>query len=48
VLPDELPQLSPGDFTVRTAAGLLDRPGPKRWRELAGERGRVPSELRRG
>jgi DNA ligase D len=48
VVPEELPRLSPGDFTVRTAAELLDRPGPKRWRALASERGRMPSELLRG
>jgi bifunctional non-homologous end joining protein LigD len=44
---DELGSVSPGDFTVRTVPKLLARPGPKRWRALASERGRLPSELLR-
>jgi DNA primase len=48
VVPEELHRVSPGEFTVRTAPGLLDRPGPKRWRELADERGRLPAGLLRG
>jgi DNA ligase D len=42
---EELGSVSPSDFTVSTVPGLLDRPGPKRWRELLGERGRLPSRL---
>jgi DNA ligase D len=44
---DELGSVSPEDFTIRTAPALLTRPGPKRWRALAEERGRLPSELLR-
>jgi DNA primase len=47
VAPEELGSVSPGDFTIRTVPGLLDRPGPKRWRKLTGERGRLPAELLR-
>jgi bifunctional non-homologous end joining protein LigD len=47
VAPEELGSVSPGDFTVRTVPDLLARPGPKRWRALAGERGRLPSQLLR-
>jgi hypothetical protein len=39
--------VSPGDFTIQTVPKLLARPGPKRWRALADERGRLPSELLR-
>jgi bifunctional non-homologous end joining protein LigD len=45
VAADELASVSPEDFTIRTAPSLLTRPGPKRWRALAEERGRLPSEL---
>jgi DNA primase len=45
VVPEELSTISPADVTVLTAAALLDRPGPRRWRELAGERGRLPRRL---
>jgi bifunctional non-homologous end joining protein LigD len=45
VVPEELAEVSPGDYTVGTAAALLDRPGPRRWRELAGQRGRLPRRL---
>ena len=48
VAPEELKAISPGDFTLRTVPGLLDRPGPERWRALADERGRLPARLRRG
>jgi len=44
---EELGSVSPGDFTIRTVPGLLDRPGPKRWRKLTRERGRLPAELLR-
>jgi bifunctional non-homologous end joining protein LigD len=45
VAPEELSSVSPADLTVRTAPALLGRPGPKRWRTLAGEHGRLPSRL---
>jgi bifunctional non-homologous end joining protein LigD len=45
VAPEELSSVSPADFTVRSVPALLGRPGPKRWRALAGERGRLPSRL---
>jgi bifunctional non-homologous end joining protein LigD len=44
---EELESVSPGDFTVRSVPELLARPGPKRWRALADERGRLPSHLLR-
>jgi bifunctional non-homologous end joining protein LigD len=47
VAAEELGSVSPADFTLRTVPGLLDRLGPKRWRELAEERGRLPARLRR-
>jgi bifunctional non-homologous end joining protein LigD len=47
VAPEELKSVSPGDFTIRTVPELLARPGPKRWRALASERGRLPGELLR-
>ncbi|HET9671677.1 MAG TPA: non-homologous end-joining DNA ligase [Actinomycetota bacterium] len=46
VVPEELSRISPGELTVGTVPGLLDRPGPKRWRALAEERGRLPRRLR--
>jgi bifunctional non-homologous end joining protein LigD len=45
--PGELGSIAPDDFTVRTVPDLLDRPGPRRWMDLAGERGRVPAALLR-
>ena len=42
---DELASVRPTDFTVGTARGLLDRAGPKRWRELVNERSRLPARL---
>jgi bifunctional non-homologous end joining protein LigD len=45
VTPDELGSVSPGDFTVVSVPGLLDRPGPRRWSALAGERSRLPRAL---
>jgi bifunctional non-homologous end joining protein LigD len=45
VAPEELGSVSPADFTLRTVPSLLDGPGPKRWRSLANERGRLPREL---
>ena len=45
VVPEELAKVQPSDFTLRTAAAGLDRPGPKRWRTLADERGRLPARL---
>lgn len=47
VAPEELSAVSPGDFTVRTVPGLLDRPGPRRWRTLVSEHGRLPGHLLR-
>lgn len=47
VAPEELGTVSPADFTVGTVPALLGRPGPKRWRALAAEHGRIPSELLR-
>lgn len=47
VAAEELGKVSPGDFTVQTVPKLLARPGPKRWRALASERGRLPSRLLR-
>ena len=47
VAAEELGSVSPGDFTVQTVPTLLARPGPKRWRALASERGRLPSALQR-
>jgi DNA ligase D len=48
LVPEELGSVSPGDFTLRTVPDLLDRPGPRRWSALAGERARLPRELLRG
>jgi bifunctional non-homologous end joining protein LigD len=45
VTPDELTSLSPQDFTIASVPDLLDRPGPKRWSALAGERSRLPKTL---
>jgi len=45
---EELGSVSPGEFTIQTVPKLLARPGPKRWRKLANERGRLSSELLRG
>jgi DNA ligase D len=45
VAPEELSSVAPADFTLRTVPQLLDRPGPKRWRALAEERGRLPTRL---
>jgi bifunctional non-homologous end joining protein LigD len=46
VTPDELASASPDDFTIGSVPGLLDRPGPKRWSALEGERSRLPKRLR--
>jgi DNA ligase D len=48
LVPEELAATDPGAFTVATVPGLLDRAGPRRWEALAGERGRIPTELLRG
>jgi bifunctional non-homologous end joining protein LigD len=45
VLVEELNSISPGDFTLATVPGWLDRPGPRRWEELATQRRRLPSSL---
>ena len=47
VAPEELRSISPGNFTLRAATEFLDGPGPKRWRALADERGRLPGRLLR-
>jgi bifunctional non-homologous end joining protein LigD len=47
VAPEELSSVAPADFTLRTVPGFLDRPGPKRWRRLVEERGRLSSRLLR-
>jgi bifunctional non-homologous end joining protein LigD len=47
VTAEELGSISPGDFSVTTVPKLLARPGPKRWRALASERGRLPGQLLR-
>jgi bifunctional non-homologous end joining protein LigD len=47
LVPEELSSVSPGGFTLRTVPELLDRPGPRRWRALAEERGRLPAALLR-
>jgi bifunctional non-homologous end joining protein LigD len=43
--PEELTSVSPGDFTIASVPGLLDRPGPKRWSTLMDERTRLPRSL---
>jgi DNA ligase D-like protein (predicted polymerase) len=48
VVPEELSSIDPGDFTLRTVPGLLDRPGPRRWMKLADEHDRLPRQLLRG
>jgi bifunctional non-homologous end joining protein LigD len=48
VVPDDLGSITPDRFTIATAPGLLDGPGPRRWLELASERVRLPPELLRG
>ena len=45
LVPEELGSVAPGEFTVATVPGLLDRPGPRRWEALAGERRRLPAAL---
>ena len=47
VTPEELGAVSAGDFTIATVPAMLDRPGPKRWTALAGERSRLPVRLLR-
>ena len=47
VAPEELRSVSPGDFTILTVPGILARPGPERWKSLADEHGRLPSQLLR-
>jgi bifunctional non-homologous end joining protein LigD len=45
LVPEELGSVAPGAFTVETVPGMLDRPGPRRWEALAGERRRLPPAL---
>jgi bifunctional non-homologous end joining protein LigD len=47
VVPEELGSITPEDFTLRTVPDLLDRPGPRRWMDLAGEPRRLPAALLR-
>jgi bifunctional non-homologous end joining protein LigD len=47
VVPEELGSITPNDFTLRTVPDLLDRPGPRRWVDLAGEQRRLPAALLR-
>jgi bifunctional non-homologous end joining protein LigD len=45
LVPEELKDASPEAFTVATVPDLLERPGPRRWDDLAGERQRLPRAL---
>jgi len=47
LVPEELGSASPDAFTIATVPSLLGRPGPRRWRELVTERGRLPAALLR-
>jgi bifunctional non-homologous end joining protein LigD len=47
VVPEELGSITPNDFTLRTVPDLLDRPGPRRWVDLAGQQRRLPAALLR-
>jgi bifunctional non-homologous end joining protein LigD len=47
VVPEELGSITPDAFTLRTVPDLLDRPGPRRWVDLAGEARRLPATLLR-
>jgi bifunctional non-homologous end joining protein LigD len=45
IVPAELGSVHPGDFTLHTVPGMLDRDGPRRWRDLLDSRSRLPREL---
>jgi bifunctional non-homologous end joining protein LigD len=45
VTPDELDRATPGEFTIASAAGMLDGAGPRAWDDLADRRFRLPAEL---
>jgi DNA ligase D len=45
VLPGQLRDIRPTDFTLRTVPSLLGTEGPRRWAALASERGRLPAKL---
>jgi len=45
VTPAQLGSVAPEDFTLATAAELLDGPGPKAWDDLVTRRSRVAKEL---
>lgn len=45
LVPEQLGSIAPEDFTVRSVPGLLDGSGPRRWMDLADERGRLPRAL---
>jgi bifunctional non-homologous end joining protein LigD len=47
LVPEELGSASPDAFTIATVPRLLGRPGPRRWRELATARRRLPAALLR-
>lgn len=47
LVPSELGTVRPEDFTLLTAPGLLGRPGPRAWLELATRRARLPAALLR-
>ncbi|HSL09948.1 MAG TPA: non-homologous end-joining DNA ligase [Actinomycetota bacterium] len=47
VVREELPDVAPDRFTVRTVPALLDRPGPRAWQQLLDVRQRLPSTLTR-
>ena len=44
---EDLDDVQPGDFTLRTAEALIEGPGPRRWRELEKVRARLPAALTR-
>jgi bifunctional non-homologous end joining protein LigD len=45
VVRDELIHIDPLAFTMKDVPSMLDRPGPRRWRALLGERNRLPAAL---
>jgi len=45
IVPSDLGSIRPGDFTLRTVPGMLDRDGPRRWRDLFDTRARLPRGL---
>ena len=45
LVPEELGDVSPEEFTVATVPDLLDRAGPRHWRSLLERRQRLPAAL---